>query len=111
MCGKKITRLIHDVDRRFAIGNADMHMQSEDEIRPREQLHVFDDFLVALAFGDELIVPVRKRMRADRRDLQSARARQRRQFAPQIDHVLRARRRSTGKSRCRARPPIGASPA
>ena len=61
---QKITRLIHDVNGRFAIGNADVHVQSEDEIRAREQLHVFDDLLIALAFGDELVVPMRKRMRA-----------------------------------------------
>ena len=54
---------------RFAIRNADMHVQSENQVRARQQLHVFHDFLIALAFGDELIVPVRKRMRAGRSDL------------------------------------------
>ena len=41
---QKIARLIHHVDGRLAIGNADMNVQSENQIRAREQLHVFDDF-------------------------------------------------------------------
>ena len=63
---------------RFAIRNSDVHVQSENQVRAREQLHVFHDFLVTFAFGDELIVPMRKRMRADGRDLQSASSGQRR---------------------------------
>src|SRR5450432_114412 len=59
---QKISRLVHDVNRSLAMRNADMHMQTKNEIGPRDLLHVFDDFLVTLAFGDELIVPMRKRM-------------------------------------------------
>src|SRR5438477_254276 len=46
---EKIARLIHHVNRRFAIGNTNVHVQSENKIRARELLHVLDDFLVALA--------------------------------------------------------------
>src|SRR5262249_8581219 len=55
---QKITGLIHYMDRRLPIGNADVHVQSENQIRPRERLHVLDDFLVSLAFSNELIAPV-----------------------------------------------------
>src|ERR1039457_2663422 len=84
---KEVAGLIHDVDGRFAIGNTDVHVQSENEVRAREQLHVFHDFLVTLAFGDELIVPMRKRMRADRRDFQSAAPRKSGELATQINDV------------------------
>ena len=57
------------MDGRFAIGNADVHVQAENQIRARELLHVLHDFLVTFAFGDELIAPVRKWMRPGRRDL------------------------------------------
>jgi hypothetical protein len=57
------------VDGRFAIGNSDVHVQSKDEIGARELLHVLDDFLIALAFGDELIAPMGKRMCAHGCDL------------------------------------------
>jgi hypothetical protein len=65
---QKITGLIHHVDGRLAIWNANVHMQSENQIRARERLHILENFLVALAFGDELVAPVRERMRAHRRD-------------------------------------------
>src|SRR5947207_10868665 len=62
---EKIARLIHDVNRALAIRNADMHVQSEDEIGACELLHVLDDLLIAFALSNELVAPVRKRMRAD----------------------------------------------
>ena len=65
MWGKKISRLIHDLDRGLALGNPDVDVQPKNEIGPGQQPHVLDDRFIALAFGDELIVPMRKRMRAD----------------------------------------------
>src|SRR4051794_38983452 len=38
---QEIARLVHDVDRHFAIRNSDMDVQPEDEIGPRHLLHVF----------------------------------------------------------------------
>ena len=38
------------------------------EIRARKGLHIAHNFLITLAFGDELIAPMRKRMRPDRCD-------------------------------------------
>src|SRR6266487_5654369 len=66
---EKIARLIHDVNRALPIRNADMHVQSEDEICACELLHVLDDLLIAFALSNELIAPVRKRMRAHRSNL------------------------------------------
>ena len=37
---QKIARLIHHVNGRIAIRNADVNVQSENQIRTREQLHV-----------------------------------------------------------------------
>ena len=65
---QEIACLIHDVDGHFAIGNANVDMQSKNQIRAREQLHVFYDFLVAIALGDKLIVPMRKRVGTHRCD-------------------------------------------
>src|SRR5256714_5031447 len=37
---QKITRLVHHVDRGFAAWDSDMDMQAEDQVGPREPLHV-----------------------------------------------------------------------
>src|SRR6476660_2178494 len=63
-------------------------MQSENQICARQRLHVLDDFLVTLAFSDELIAPVRERMRPHRRDLQAAARSQLRQFRAQRSDVI-----------------------
>src|SRR5437016_13201798 len=55
---QEIARLIHDVDGSFAIRNSHMHMQTEDEISPGQQLHVADNFLITLALSDELVAPM-----------------------------------------------------
>ena len=64
-----------------------MNMQSEDEIRPGQQLHVAHNFLVALSLGNELIAPMRKWMRADRRDLEFAAPGQRGETTSQLRHM------------------------
>src|SRR5205085_2978131 len=93
---QEIARLVHDVDGRFAGRYADVHMQAEDQIRPRQALHVFHDLLVALSFGDELVVPVGKGVRADGSDPQIRLAGERRELAAQFDNVLtRVRDRRT----------------
>ena len=82
--GQEITRLVHEVDPFFAIGNSDMNMQAEDEIGPRDLLHVLHDRRVAFVGGDQLIVPMRKGVRARGSDLQSAAPRQQREFRSQL---------------------------
>ena len=66
---QEIARLIHEVDPFFAVGDSDMHMQAEDEIHPRDMLQVLHDRRVALVGGDQLIVPMRKGVRARGSDL------------------------------------------
>src|SRR5713226_9565613 len=65
-----------------------MDVQSENEIGARELLHVLDDFRITLALSDELIAPMRKGMRADRRSFQSTVAGQLGELAAQFNDVL-----------------------
>ena len=62
---QKIARLIHNENGDIAMWNAYMDVQSENEIRARQLLHVFDDFAITLALSNELIAPVGKWMRTD----------------------------------------------
>src|SRR5207253_5490062 len=45
---QKVARLIHDVNRSFAIFDADVHVKSKDEIGASDELQVFDNFQIAL---------------------------------------------------------------
>jgi hypothetical protein len=85
--GQEITRLVHDMDRHLAICDPDMDVQPKDEVGARNLLHIFDDFLVALPFGDELIVPMRKGMRAGGGNFHPAPRRQTRQMTAQLDNM------------------------
>ena len=55
---EKITRLVHELDCLLAIRDADVHVQSENEIRPRNLLQIVDDRGIALARRDQLIHPM-----------------------------------------------------
>ncbi len=85
---QKITRLVHDIDAFGAIGNADVDVQSENEIRSCDLLHVVRDRDVALIGGDFLIHPMRKRMGAGRCNFQTALRRDCRQLAAKIDNLF-----------------------
>ena len=85
---KEITRLVHDVDSLFAIGNSHMYVQTEDEIGTSDLLHVFDNCRVALVDGDELVHPVRKWVRASGSDLETVARRQFCQLTAKIDNLL-----------------------
>ena len=109
---EEIARLVHDVDGRLAIRNSHVHVQSEDQVRPRDLLHVFHDLLVALAFRDELIAPVRERMRAGGGDLHPAPAPRARASWVRNSHDMRARIDDRlADLGARIRRPTGASPA
>ena len=58
--------MIHHVDRGFAILDPDVHVQPENQVRARDQLHVFDDNFVACVGMNFLRAPVGKRMGRDR---------------------------------------------
>src|SRR6266498_2180588 len=85
---QEIPGLIHNIDTLFAIRDSHVHMQSEDQIYPRNLLHILDDGGVALIHRDELIHPVRERMCASGGDLESIARRQFRQLATKIDNLL-----------------------
>ncbi len=55
---QEVASLIHHVDCFFAVRNTDMHVQSENEIGPRDLLHVFHDRGVAFINRDRLVHPV-----------------------------------------------------
>ena len=55
---EEITRLVHDIDSLLAVGNCHMHVQTKNETRACNLLHVFNDCCVAFVNGDELIHPV-----------------------------------------------------
>ena len=54
---QEIARAVHDLDGRFAIFHADVHVQAEDQIGARHHLHVLDDDAVAVVGVDFLIAP------------------------------------------------------
>ena len=78
--------MIHHVDRRLAILNPDMYVQTENQIRPRHQLHVFDNILVPIVGMNLLHPPVRKRMRRHRCQPQPILLCQPQNIAPQHLH-------------------------
>src|SRR5215469_12372398 len=59
---QEITRLIHDIDRLFAVRNPDMNVQAKCQTDSRHLLHVVYDRGIALVDRDQLIHPVGKRM-------------------------------------------------
>src|SRR5437899_6025289 len=52
---EKIARLIPDVNRTWPIRNADVHVQTADEIGACELLHVLADLLLSLVLSTRLI--------------------------------------------------------
>ena len=54
----KIAGVIHHVNRSLAVYDADVHVETEDEIRTRHQLHVLDDIFVAIVGINLLHSPV-----------------------------------------------------
>ena len=66
-----------------------MDVQAEDQQRPRQLLQLFDDVLVALAGGDDLIHPVRERMGAGGGDAQADALRGVGEIAPGADDLRR----------------------
>jgi hypothetical protein len=45
---QEVAHLIHQVDGRLAVFDADVHVQAEDEVRAGHELHVLDHLQVAL---------------------------------------------------------------
>jgi hypothetical protein len=84
---QKIARLVHQVDHRRGVWHRHVHVQAEDQQRPRQLLQLLDDVLIALARGDDLIHPVRERMGAGGGDAQAHPLCGVRQIAPGADDL------------------------
>ena len=98
---QEIARLVHDIDSFLAVGNSDVHVQSEDEVRARDLLHVFDDGGVALVHRDQLVHPMRERMRAGRCDFQSIVRREHGELAAKLNDLLPRTTRITANLRAK----------
>ena len=69
-----------------------MHVQAEDQQRPRQLLQLLDDAVVADAGRDDLVLPVRERMRAGRGHREADAFGGARQLAPDAEDLRRAAR-------------------
>ena len=85
---QEVARRVHQVDGRLAVLDADVHVQSEDQIRARDNLHVFHDVQVALVGINLLLAPVCERMRPAGRQAQPARLGESYHVAPQPDQLV-----------------------
>ena len=68
---QEVPRLVHQLDRERLIGNPDVNVQTKNQERSRQLLQLVDDVLVALARGENLVRPVRKRVRPGGCDTQA----------------------------------------
>ena len=84
---EEIARHVHQVDHGGAIGHGDVNVHAENQQAARELPQFFDDILIALAGGDDLIDPAGKRMRAGGGYLQAAAFGGADQFAASAAHV------------------------
>ena len=64
-----------------------MHVQAEDQVRARHQLHVLDDLQVALVGIDVLLAPVGERMRGAGAEQQAVLLGELHHRAPQVEDV------------------------
>ena len=96
---------VHDLDRRVGIADRDVHVQAEDQLAPRDVLHLVDEVAVAVARGDALALEEAERMRPGRADAQSLLLRDRRSRTRAAAAARARRRRACGTpaSRPRAR--------
>src|SRR5467141_3527428 len=57
---QEIAHAVHHVDGRLFVRHGHVNVHAEDEQRPRQLTHLFDDVLIALAGRDDLVDPARK---------------------------------------------------
>ena len=84
---QKVAHLVHQVNGRFAVLDADVHVQAEDQVRARHQLHVLDDLQVALVGINVLHAPVGERVRRAGAEQQAVLAGELHHGAPQVEDV------------------------
>lgn len=81
---QKIAGVVHQVDRGLAVLDPDVHVQAEDQIGARDELHVFHNVFVALVGVDFLDAPIPERMSGPGREAQPVLAGQAHHVAPQL---------------------------
>ncbi len=86
---QEVPHLVHELDERLAVFDADVHVQAEDQVRARDDLHVLDELQVSLVRVDVLDAPVGERMGRARREKQAVLVREREHAAPQVAEVHR----------------------
>ena len=77
--GEKVAHRIHDADGGFAVFDADVDMEAEDEVGAGDELEVFDDLVVARVGIDLLGAPVGEGMRGAGDEFELV-------FAGELDH-------------------------
>ena len=60
---QEITHTVHQINRRLLVRHGHVHVHAEDQQRPRQLSHFFDDVFVALPRRNDLIDPARKWVR------------------------------------------------
>ena len=93
------------------IGHGDVHVQAEDQQRPRQLLQLLDDAVVAHARGEDLILPVREGMRAGGGDGQPDAFGAAGQLAADAEDLVAQLGDVAADLACRPRRSTGASPA
>ena len=78
---QEIPRLIHHLDALLAIGDADVHVQAEDQQLADDVLQLLLEHLVPLLLGDELLLPMRERVRSGGDEAETVALQERRERA------------------------------
>ena len=86
--GQEVADLVHQLDEGLTVLDADVHVEAEDEVRPRHQLHVLHDLEVAGIRIDVLLAPVGERMGGAGDEEQPVVLCQAHHRPPQVDDVL-----------------------
>ena len=86
---QEVPQLIHQVNQRLAVLDADVDVQAEDQVGARDDLHVLDDLQVALVGVDVLHAPVGERMRGAGDELQAVLLGERDHLPAQVAQIRR----------------------
>ena len=79
---------VHDLDRLLGVVDGDVHVHPEDELAPRDVLHLVDQRAVAVLRRDPLALEEAEGVRPRRADAHALPARGLDDVAPQLDELL-----------------------
>jgi len=85
---EEVARFVHHLDPLLAIGDPDVDVQPEDEELADDVLQLLLEHLVALVLGDELVLPVRERMRAGGHQAEAVALQQRCERPPSVRDLV-----------------------